>query len=319
MRTGGRWIPSLRAARIATASSGEPIQSDFRHCEGRVHRRTAVVANSVSSRPLAAPPEWRNFAGVFARLRPPLRPTPSDVETMRRAIAGRDRRVLLLGVTPELSVLGTELVAIDNSPRMIDRVWPGDSARCRAVLGDWTGLPFSDSTFDAVIGDGSLNSAGEGLERVLADVQRVLAPGGKATFRIFASPESPETLADIQRDADSGGAGNVHALKWRIAMSLAALAPGAVVPVAAILAEFNRMFPDRALLSSRTGWSEQEIATLDAYVGADHALAFPTATRMLEIAGPHLGSAEVAHGSGYPLADRCPTMVWTKQTNPRPA
>ena len=277
------------------------------------------MARAVSSPPLVAPPEWRNFAGVFGRLRPPLRPSPSDVDTIRRAIAGQDRRVLLLGVTPELSVLGSELTAIDNSPRMIDRVWPGDSDRCRAILGDWTRFPFPDGSFDAVIGDGSLNSSADGLERVLAEVRRVLSPGGTAAFRMFCSPETSETLAEIQQDSEVVGSGNVHALKWRIAMVLAASSPGAVVPVRKILAEFNRMFPNRARLARCTGWDEEEIATLDAYVDADHSLAFPTAAQMLEIAAPFFDSAEVVTASGYPLAERCPTMIWRNQREMRPA
>ena len=234
---------------------------------------------------------------------------------MRRAVAGRGRRVLLLGVTPELAVLGEDLVAVDNSQRMIDRVWPGDDQGRRAILGDWTALPFPDASFDAVIGDGSLNSAAEAMDRVLAEVRRILAPDGTAVFRIFASPEAPESLAQIQEDA-SGGWGNVHALKWRIAMALAASAPGAVVPVATILAEFNRLFPDRAELALRTGWSGDEIETLDAYAGADHSLGYPTAAQMIAIAAPMLGQPQVLAGTGYPLAERCPTMVWSSPPTP---
>jgi hypothetical protein len=84
---------------------------------------------------------WRNFAGVYGRLRPPLRPSPIDVANLSRAISHDDKRILLLGVTPELSVLGRELTAVDNSPSMLARVWPGDQTLRRAVIGDWTNLP----------------------------------------------------------------------------------------------------------------------------------------------------------------------------------
>lgn len=255
--------------------------------------------------------EWKNFAGVFDKLGPPLRPSPSDVANVERGMAGLDGHVLLLGVTPELAVLGKQLVAVDNSPRMIERVWPGDTERRRAMVGDWTELPFEDRIFDAVIGDGSLNSAPEVMEQVLREVARVLRPGGHAAFRIFSSPETPETLGQIERDLDQGWPGNLHALKWRIAMSLAASMPNSIIPVRTILQSFNEMFPDRPRLAARAGWPLEEIATLDAYCGADHAMGFPTLPAILDLAAPHLVHPSVLPGAGYPLAERCPTVVWS--------
>ena len=95
---------------------------------------------------------------------------------------------MLLGVTPELSVLGSELTAVDNSPGMLAQVWPGDQPLRRAILGDWTDLPFADATFDAAIGDGSLNAAPELVDEVLAEANRVLAPGGKARIPPLLRP-----------------------------------------------------------------------------------------------------------------------------------
>jgi len=227
-----------------------------------------------------------------------------------RAIHGRDQRVLLLGVTPELAVLGRDLTAVDNSPRMIARIWPGDNEERRALLADWTHLPFEDASFDAVIGDGSLNSAADQAKAVLGEVSRLLAPGGKAAFRTFCSPTLPESLESIQQDVESGTAGNLHALKWRIAMALAALTEDWVVPVEAILETFNRMFPDRSALAGATGWTIGEISTLDAYDGADHGLAFPTVDQLTQLAAGLFGDAAFLPGAGYPLAERCPIIAW---------
>jgi SAM-dependent methyltransferase len=252
---------------------------------------------------------WRHFASVHTFLRPPLRPTAGDVERIRRAIEGRDRRVLLLGVTPELSVLGTDLTAVDNSPRMLADVWPGDNTSRRAVLGDWTELPFASGSFEAVIGDASLNAAPEQVEEVVAEVRRVLAKDGKTAFRLFCAPEEPEALDSIERDVTNGWIGNVHALKWRIAMSLACSTPQAVVPVFEILNAFDRMFPDREKLAAETGWPAEDIATLDAYVGADHSLGFPTLSSALGLLGRYFRDTMVIEAVDYPLADRCPTVV----------
>jgi SAM-dependent methyltransferase len=194
---------------------------------------------------------------------------------------------------------------------MIERVWPGDTERRRAILGDWTELPFEDCSFDAVIGDGSLNSAPEVMEQVVSEINRVLRPDGRAAFRMFCSPEQEESLAAIMDDLGCGRVGNLHALKWRIGMSLAALKPNAIVPVRTILQTFNEMFPDRARLAGQTGWSLEEIATLDAYSGADHSMGFPTLSALLDRAAPHLVHLAVLQGTGYPLAERCPTVVWS--------
>ena len=252
--------------------------------------------------------EWRNFANVFDRLGPPLRPSLADVARFEQAVRGHDRRLLLLGVTPELAMLGLDLTAVDNSPRMLAGVWPGDGPGRKARLGDWTDLPFEDASFDAVIGDGALNSAAGFVGPVLGEIARVLVSGGKAAFRLFCSPDEPETLSAIRGDLESTG--NVHALKWRVAMALAASKPDAVIPVRDILEAFNALVPDRASLAAKTGWSLAEIDTLDAYDGADHSLGFPTLQQMLALAAPFFGRAAVLGSGGYPLAERCPVVVW---------
>ena len=254
---------------------------------------------------------WRNFPGVYGKLRPPLRPSPTDVDNFRRAVAP-DARVLLLGVTPELSVLGGQLTALDNSLRMLAGVWPGDRADRRALLGDWTDLPFSSASFEAVIGDGSLNSAPDQVEEVLSEVCRVLASGGKAAFRLFCAPEHPETLESIAAETLAESGDNLHALKWRIAMSIAAAKPRAIVPVREILEAFNRMFPDRSALAAATGWPADDIATLDAYVGADHSLGFPTLSAFRAMLERHFSSISLCPGAAYPLAERCPTVICSR-------
>lgn len=252
--------------------------------------------------------EWRNFAAVFAHLRSPLRPAASDVARISDALGGA-RRLLLLGVTPELARLGETLVAVDGAPGMIARVWPGDDDRHHAILGDWTALPFADGAFDAVIGDGALNSAPGQTRPILSEVRRLLAPGGRAIFRTFCAPAAAETLDAIRADALGGRAGNVHALKWRIAMHLAAQHPDAIVPVRAILAAFDDLFPDRAALAAAAGWELAEIATLDAYRGAGHSLAFPTEAQLRALTEPGFASVATLPSSGYPLAERCPLLV----------
>lgn len=251
---------------------------------------------------------WRNFERVYAKLRPPLTPAPSDVRTFRQCVEGKGR-VLLLGVTPELAALAPDLTAVDNSPRMLANVWPGDRDGRRAILADWTDLPFSSGTFDAVIGDAPLNAAPEQIPEVLAEVRRVLSPCGQAGLRLFCSPERAETLESIRDDVAGGWTGNLHALKWRIAMVLAASRPSAIVPVRDILAAFDRTFPDRRQLAAATGWPAEDIATLDAYIGAEHSLGFPRLASLLEALERHFSAVSIVPAIGYPLAERCPTVI----------
>ena len=178
------------------------------------------------------------------------------------------------------------------------------------MTGDWLNLPFDRGAFDAVLGDGSLNSAPEAVDAVFAEVRRVLAPGGIAVFRVFCSPDEAEALPAIRRDVESGWSGNFHALKWRIAMAVAADRREWIVPVRAILAAFEDMFPDRARLATLTGWPEEEIGTIDAYADAEHSLGFPTLRHMLALGERFFSSASVQTAGGYPLAERCPTIVW---------
>lgn len=257
------------------------------------------------------PGNWPNFAQVYGRLEPPLRPAPSDVNNFQAAIAGHGDETLLLGVTPGLAVLGRRLTAVEGSRSMIDRLWPGDGANRKATVGDWTALPFGSQSFDSVIGDGALNSVASGLDSLVREIARVLRPGGIAAQRIFASPDERESFESLQADALEGRIGNVHALKWRIAMAIAE-APDYLVPVGDILDAFNLLFPDRAALASATGWDRAAIDTLDAYVGAWHSLCFPTRQAIAAIGSGLFSGCRFVESSGYPLAERCPLVVWTR-------
>ncbi len=269
-------------------------------------------ADSATVAPATEAP-WSSFVDLHRHLRPPLRPTASDIAAIGAAIAGCDRTVALLGVTPELAVLGVRLTAFDQSKRMIASVWPGDDARRRAAPADWLDLPLESGGVDAVIGDGSLNAVAESLPELLSEVARVLAPRGRAAFRTFCSPEEPETLDAVRRAVDARAVANFHAYKWRVAMALAADHREWTVPVATIREAVNAMFPDRPALSRRTGWSEEEIDTIDYYAAAGHSISYPPLSRVLETAGlVFAGCAALANGP-YPLSERCPTVVLSRR------
>ena len=75
---------------------------------------------------------------------------------------------------------------LDIAQQKIDKRGMGD--RFEIKLGDSEKLPFSDSQFDAVtVAYGVRNF--ENLETGLADIQRVLKPGGKAVVLEFSKPK----------------------------------------------------------------------------------------------------------------------------------
>jgi SAM-dependent methyltransferase len=98
----------------------------------------------------------------------------------RAVAAARPRRLLEVGPGPgELSAriateLGANVTAIDLSERMVEL------ARGRGVdaqVGDVQALPFADGAFDTVVAAWMLYHVPD-LDRALAEIARVLCPGG---------------------------------------------------------------------------------------------------------------------------------------------
>ena len=252
---------------------------------------------------------WAPFAKRYSRLKSPLAPSADDVAQIRRVISGCDGKVLLLGVTPALAGLGRNLVAIDHSADVIRRLWAGDSPSRRAILADWQALPFPAATFDAVIGDGSICSFDAPPEVLLAELRRVLRPAAIVALRCFCAPAEPETIWSIAQSLDRGGMVGFDELKWRIAMQMATSDAEYRVVARAVLDRFNALFPDREALLATTGWSRDDLVSVDAYAGTHHGLRFLPEDKLLAICRNSFASARSIPSRGYPLADRCPILV----------
>lgn len=254
---------------------------------------------------------WPLHARQWARIGSPLRPAPEDIAICEHAARdwaernGRAPRVLLLGVTPEIATMrwpaGTSLVAVDRSEAMIGAVFPAGAGQ--AIAGEWLALPCGDASIDWAIGDGCASTLAFPTEyhRFAAELGRVLAPGGELVLRLFALPDAPESLADVARDLAAKRIASFHALKWRIAMAIQPADRN--VRVVEIWRAFEQLVPDRGALA----WSDETIATIDAYRESDVAYSFPT---LDEARAALAGFVETArHVPGYELGDRCPTLV----------
>src|SRR5215468_5285999 len=90
---------------------------------------------------------------AWSHLAPPLRPHPEVVAAVKEQIKGRSGRTLLLGVTPELADIATDIVAVDRNLSMIANVWPGNTSTRCAIVGDWRNSNFAPAVFSLCVGD----------------------------------------------------------------------------------------------------------------------------------------------------------------------
>ncbi len=252
---------------------------------------------------------WPRHARSWALVGRPLRPAPEDVAIVAALVSTDPIDVLVLGVTPELVGLslpaGSTVVAVEREPAMIEALFEPAPAR-RALAGDWRQLPLADASIDLAAGDGctTMLRFPADYTALAAQLRRVLRPAGTVVLRIFAAPDSPETLADVR--AALGSIGSFDVLKWRIAMAIQS--PARAVPVAAIRDAFAAIVPDRAALAERTGWARAAIDTIDNYAGSPAVYSFPTLGEVRDVLAPEL--VEIAcHVPDYELGDRCPTLV----------
>lgn len=257
---------------------------------------------------------WDRFRTLWDEIRPPLRPAPSVVRAFRDAAPPAGRHVMVLGVTPELADLGRRTTAVDRSCEMIDTVWPGGAGDGRTVAADWRSLPLADGAVDVVYGDGAVNVLRfpEGMDAALAEVRRALTPGGRAVFRIYCTPQPPETRQELARAAKAGEAENVFSLKWRLAMARVAERGRESIEVPELLEAFDATFPDRRALAADTGFPLRLIETVDLWRDSEETFSFPTLARAVELVGSRFDRVDVTGSGDYALSDRCPLLVCRK-------
>jgi SAM-dependent methyltransferase len=253
-----------------------------------------------------SPPHW-------SRIEPPLRPDAEVTRAFQQLAGGPSARVLLLGVTSELANAFESVYAIDKSPMMLSRVWPGDSSTRHAVQGNWLEMPVPDHPFDAAIGDGSLSNLAypHEVREVLSRVLASLRPGGRFVCRLFERPDMPLGREDLLAAASGPARINFHAFKWQVAMHLAEQTQ-ATIPVPGIVALFDDLFPDRQAVAARTGWPRELIDLLDVYRDSEVRFTFMTRSEILAVLPPGITDLRFDACSNYDLAQCCPLMSFRR-------
>lgn len=266
---------------------------------------------------------WARHAARWNLLGPPLRPVAEDMERLRAAwrnstpmaTGGRPAEILSLGVTPEIALFDwaaeQRLTAVDGSEAMIGAVWPGDTARRKAVLSNWMRMPFEAGSFDLILCDGGLAPV-VGTERIGAlgrELARLLGPGGRVAMRHFARPEKTETVEAVASAARQGQIGNFHELKLRLLMALQGRDFETGVELGETWECFSRLFTDREALAARVGCSLETVGTIDAYKDSRSRYSFPN---LAEVANAFdLFTLREGPAGGYPFAECCPVFTLT--------
>ena len=138
---------------------------------------------------------WGLNERLFALYFPPLLALAENAgqRETRRALVGRaSGRTLELGAgagvnLPHYTSAGDELVVSDPSPHMRAHLeseladHPPHAGSVRLIDCAGESIPFGDATFDTVVATYILCTTPE-PERVLAEIHRVLAPGGRYLF-----------------------------------------------------------------------------------------------------------------------------------------
>jgi SAM-dependent methyltransferase len=271
---------------------------------------------------------WRTLAVQWGSLGSPVRPCAEDGRITEEMLAAgtnlfdksRRKQCWLLGITPEIAAAPClhefDLVAVERVQAMIDHVWPGDTAGRKAVCADWIHAPFSDGSFDLVIGDGSLTPVGvpDQLPELLSSVYRCLRNDGYLMLRLFCQPDVGEAPGAVIAALQAGEIGSIHAFKWRLAMAIQGVTDASDVALDEVWRIWRDAQIDVAALAAARAWLPREIGTMEFYRGSparNNFMHFDEAIGHLHRAGFEMVASRTGN---YELAERCPHVLLRKRS-----
>ncbi|MFN7998530.1 MAG: methyltransferase domain-containing protein [Bryobacteraceae bacterium] len=264
---------------------------------------------------------WDSLAVAYASLGPPLKPSPEDILIMREAVAQagpvkhpHSGRAFILGVTPDIAEKvfphSWAVIGMDRSPGMTRIVWPGRNGGGRHVLcGNWQSLPFGDRSFDAIVGDGSLNCLlyPSGLRAVAASVHRVLRDEGRFVVRCYLPPLVREGPEDVFADLWRGAIPSLNHFKLRMWTALQET-PEKGITLAAIYQAWKDQRLDVDQVVARTGWDRVSAQMIELYKGHCTVLSFPTLTEFRAVFREFFDEVSCSIPA-YSLGERCQILV----------
>lgn len=148
------------------------------------------------------------YGRTFARLCADPVPELLDAAGVARGLTVLDVGTGTGAVAAAAAARGARVTAVDADPGMVAaarRAAPEADVRQAAL----PHLPFDDGQFDAVAGNFVVNHVGD-PGAALADMRRVLRPGGRLAVTIWASPGRPgQSLLWRALEAAGGGPGEL--------------------------------------------------------------------------------------------------------------
>jgi hypothetical protein len=244
------------------------------------------------------------------KLTSPARPAESVINSYKSLVPTDS--ILLLGVTPEIANAYTNVLAIDRDPKMLENVWPGDTANKHAVNSSWeTFLP--GRKFDGIIGDIALAMLAD-KKRITSFNQKVLDllnPGGTTAQRILHKPKEHVTKQHLKDMLSRPATINFSAFKWTMFMYYAEEIHYKL-KVTNIHKLFNEICPVREAVSEATGWSIDEINSIDIYEHSDWELAVMSKKEWLETIPKGATNVKFTYQDDYDLAELCPILSFSK-------
>ena len=245
---------------------------------------------------------WAARSLTYGQSGPPLNPNQEIIDGFIN-LAPVSGHILLLGVTAKIHAAYTHITAVDYSPEMIERVWPGNTPTKQVQEGNWLTVDLPQHSFDAILGDGSVNMLAypQDVRRLFERSLTWLKPGGVFACRVWTRPDEPVTREQILAEADKGTM-SFTAFRRLFNMHIADR-DGSIFPVTQIAELFDELFPDPTQLP----W--ENTSSIDAYRTSTATSWFPTRQEILDIAPA--GSRFVDVGT-YEIAETCPILTFTR-------
>lgn len=254
---------------------------------------------------------WAARTTHWSKIKQPLRPHSSSIESQKQYIGNIPGDVIVLGVTPEFHSTFDCLLAIDRESIMIEKIWPGDTDTKHAILADWLDVELPANSYAGVVGDGSLNMVKFPVdaEKLLLKCFNWCKPGAGIAIRTFTRPDIPVTFDDLKRESY-----NMDWDPWRCYMKMYIAATyGVNVPSAFQLEFFNLIYPDRVALSARTGWDiDQMNISMNSYQNGKMNTSFPTRSEWLSVVPSDAIDVGFIENGPYQLSECFPVLRFRK-------
>lgn len=251
---------------------------------------------------------WAERSQHWGKIGPPLIPNHEVVNAFTALIPPTTSKILMLGVTPQIANAYENVTAIDFSPSMIERVWPGNTETKRAIEADWLTVDL-DQDFNGVLGDGSINMVGypHEIRFLFKRTYTWLKPGGRFAMRFFTRPDEAVTREQLIEYGQTGSVG-FSAFRRLLPMYIAHNEGNSCIRSSRMLEVFDELFPDRGVLK----WDPEIIKSIDAYKGTTTTSWFPTRNEILDFVYAESKDVGFVDCGTYEIANTCPILTFTR-------